>query len=317
MCVDFNRESGVGHLSRAQTFYEAALRFSDSIFLSCELNPHQKLQELDFLQKTKFLQTQEIAYHTFDILYVDTYSESKLEELSLFKSSVKVVLLDSNYKKKLPDWPDLIIDVERTLPRSTLPHQDYIFGMLCVRENLESAGKRIREKTKKQNNRKKFVVNFGGSSKTETYLSMLHDAFSIHKEIDFQVYCSTEVFLQQKRLELSNVCFRELNSDYINQLALCDLLVTSSGTSFLEGLYLNVPIVVFNIFENAQENFLQFKENRKVLFAGEISELSSNWVPLVKQKLDKVVGSENENISVPSVRVVRSQDIYNLISSSL
>lgn len=317
MCVDFNQESGIGHLSRAQTFYDATLKFSDSIFLSCEVNPDQKLQELDILQETKFLDPEVIVNQSFDVIYVDTYSEKKLEELRFIKSSVKVVLLDSNYKRSLPDWPDLIIDVERTSSRGSLSFKDYIFGMLCVSEDLESIGRGIRERTANLNSRKKFLVNFGGSSKTETYLSMLHKIFSIHQEIDFHIYCSTEVFLQQKRLELSNVCFTELNSSYRKELEKCDLLVTSSGTSFLEGLYLDMPIAVFNIFDNAQENFRHFRKSKQVLFAGEISELSSNWVPVVMQKLDKVSKTGSKNTSVEPIRVIRSQDVYNSILFSL
>jgi spore coat polysaccharide biosynthesis predicted glycosyltransferase SpsG len=317
MCVDFNQESGIGHLSRAQTFYEAAVKFSESIFLSCEVNPEQKLQELGFLQETKFLNQEEIANQTFEVIYVDTYSEKKLEELRFIKSSVKVVLLDSNYKKGLPDWPDLIIDVERTFSRRTAYLKNYVFGILCLRENLESTRKRIGERSININSRKKFIVNFGGSSKTGKFISMLHNTFLINQEIDFQIYCSTEASLQQKELDLTNVCFKELNSDYIEELEKCDLLVTSSGTSFLEGLYLDLPIAVFNIFENAQENFHHFRKNERVLFAGEISELSSNWVPLVTQKLDKVSETGIENTGVESVRVIRSQDIYNLISSNL
>jgi spore coat polysaccharide biosynthesis predicted glycosyltransferase SpsG len=317
MCVDFNQESGLGHLTRAQTFYEAALKFSDSIFLSCELNPGHKLLKLDLLQNTKFLNPEEIVNQTFDVLYVDTYSEKKLEQARFIKSTVKVVLLDSNYKKRLPDWPDLVIDVERTISRRSLALKGYIFGVLCVSENLESISKKNREKTRNLNTRKKIVVNFGGSSKADLYLSMLHNTFLVHQEIDFQVYCPTEVILQQERLELSNVCFTEIGSNYIEKLEHCDLLVTSSGTSFLEGLYLNIPIVVFNIFQNAQENFYNFRENKQVLFAGQIRELSSNWLPLAVQRLDKFFTIGNQNTGGRSVQVVRSQDIYNSLSSSL
>jgi spore coat polysaccharide biosynthesis predicted glycosyltransferase SpsG len=125
----------------------------------------------------------------------------------------------------------------------------------------------------------KVVVNFGGSSQALTYLMKLNSIIGTRIDIQFVIFCSKDVYLDLETFLCphENATVKCVGDEYFTEMVNCDLLVTSSGSSFLEAIYMNIPTAIFDLFENASLNFEAFRLSSNVLYAGQIEDLDRDW----------------------------------------
>jgi len=246
------------------------------------LNPKIHEPQLEFLNHFNWVTLEEAKLQCFSLIYVDTYDYEFLDEFQNWPANHKVVLVDSNYFFEIPSWADFVIDVERTSARNSSFKGEYLFGDIVSNSDLELSRNAIRDKLDKKIERKNLAVavNFGGSLNIRSYIQQLEKTLLAHKEISFSIYCPLSLSQEMDLffLGLQNVEVKVFTSDYLRELSVYDFLITGSGTSFIEGLFLHIPLVVFNFFPNANINFDRFRNNRLVLFSGTGHEVETSWM---------------------------------------
>jgi len=279
--LDYDAQSGFGHISRSRTIIETLSNCGAKIFLTSKLNPLEIELQMDFFDQIKWISHQEAQDLYFNLVYVDTYSHEILNRVESLTIEHKLLLIDSNYSESFPTWPDMIIDLERSTPRNECFKGLYLFGDILSNVKLELSKqdrKKCRDRESGHSNLKA-LVNFGGSRKVESFLKILKSTFSNHNNIQYYVYCPSTLVENLKAYFRNdkNVVITSFNNDYLKNLATCDFLITNSGTSFIEGLFVDVPMVIFNLFHSAQANFERLRDSHQVLYSGSIAELESNW----------------------------------------
>ncbi len=279
--LDYNEHSGIGHVSRSRAIIETVSNFTTEMYITSELNPLEIESQLGFLNQAKWISHEEAELLHFDLVYVDTYSFDLLRKVENFPINHKILLIDSNYSQELPNWPDLIIDLEQITPRNWNFSGKYLFGEILVHSELESTRQYRKEYgvTNSASSKLTAVINFGGSIKIEPYLKQLESTFLYNKDIFYVIYCPSSLIesLKTNFEHCKNVEVKPLSSNYLKDLATCDLLITNSGTSLIEGLFVDVPMVVFNLFPNAEINFKRFRYSKQVIYSGFATELESAW----------------------------------------
>jgi spore coat polysaccharide biosynthesis predicted glycosyltransferase SpsG len=280
--LDYDHQSGLGHVSRSRAIIEVLSDFGADIFMTSKLNPTEVECQLDFLSQINWITEEEATTLKFDIAYVDTYSLELLNRMGILHIERKIMLIDGNYTENLPSWPDLIIDLERSIPRDHDFRGTYVFGDIISNSALELC--RV-EREKSVGNTTcgtdlRALVNFGGSILVETFLKQLGTTFSYKSEIQYIVYCASSLVnsLTDYYKENKNVFFKPFSSDYNRDLANSDFLITNSGTSFVEGMFVGIPMVTFKLFENAQSNFDRLRKSHQVLYSGSSTDLAGNWI---------------------------------------
>lgn len=312
--LDYDEHSGFGHVSRSRAFIEAIASHECDLFLCSRLNPLENEPQVDFLDQVKWISDDTIDFFHFDLVYVDTYDAEILQRVEKISIKFKVLLIDENYTQNLPTWPDLVLDVERSTPRHHKFVGKYLHGDILVHSKLQSLMQKRRELNKRKITRSRLiaVVNFGGSVKIDCHLKNLENTFSGNKDIIYFVYCPSALFedLLTYYQHLENVKILAFSPSYLRNLEKCDFLITNSGTSFVEGLFVGIPLVVFSLFSNAQMNFEKFRFNKSVLYSGSEFEIESEWQVSVCQQLQAMKNSSNlESDWVSEIRTLTVEDI--------
>jgi spore coat polysaccharide biosynthesis predicted glycosyltransferase SpsG len=121
------------------------------------------------------------------------------------------------------------------------------------------------------------AINFGGSLKVARHFNRLEHIFLAHEDVSFSIYCPLGLSQEVNAhfLEYQNVKVKEFTSNYLQELPRYDFLITSTGTSFLEGLFVDIPLIIFSLFPNASSNFERFQRERRILFSGTVHELEN------------------------------------------
>jgi len=275
--LDYDARTGFGHISRARGFLEAISPHASEIYICSNSNPKVNESQLDFLNHVTWVSYEmaKLLHHT--LIYVDTYDEKLLASFEYWSADLRVVLLDSNYSLQMPTWADFIIDMERSTPRNYSFQGEYLFGDILVHSELELSRQKIQDKCEKKIDLSNLAVaiNFGGSQKVVNYFNKLKHIFLAHEEVSFYIYCPLALRKEVSLLffELDNVKVEAFKSNYLQELPKYDLLITNTGTSFLEGLFVNIPMIIFRLFPNAIHNFDRFHKERLVLFSGTAHQL--------------------------------------------
>ncbi len=279
--LDYDEQSGLGHVSRSRAFIETVSIFTNELYISSKLNPLEIESQIGFLNQAKWISHEEAQLGRFDLVYVDSYSSDILNEVEDLPIARKILLIDSNYTQELPSWPDLIIDLEQSTPRDYNFAGKYLFGDILIHSELEFT-KRSRKKNSLRNRSSSnltAVINFGGSIKIEPHLRQLESTFLNNMDTFYVVYCPSSLLnkLKTNFHQFKNVQIKPFSPNYLNDLATCDFLITNSGTSFIEGLFVDVPMVIFNLFPNAELNFERLRHSKQVIYSGLATELESEW----------------------------------------
>jgi spore coat polysaccharide biosynthesis predicted glycosyltransferase SpsG len=313
---DFNFQSGFGHLSRTEAFFDAISFREYEIFISCELDCSVLRGHFNFLQYVTWIDLQVAKRMSFEIAYIDTYSTQIFLDFKSIFAKKKIALIDNNFEQEIPKWVDLIIALENKQITKSNEISNCISGLTLIKNKIKES------KLQRQNfynfipNNISAVINFGGSELCKTYLLDLQKTIHTNKQIDYLMYCAPKLipFFSVEFSTLTNLQIREIDKTYYQELAKRDMLITSAGTSFLEALYMNIPIVLFNLFDTAKYNFKRFRFDENVLFSGEKEEVATKWQSEVLNLLNQKEGK----FSRKSVhKFLDSNDISESISKLL
>ena len=289
--LDYNKESGFGHISRSRAFVEAISSEGTEIFICSASNPLQSEFEIGFLWRVNWIPHSQIETMNFDLIYIDSYSEDILSKAENFDIDKKILVIDANFIEEIPGWPDLVIDLERSSPREHNYNGSYLFADLMIHSELQSA-KTTRDfniGTRTDFSNLVAVVNFGGSVSVDHYLRQLEATFATSNSIFYVVYVPHLLFetLEIHFRSFINVEVKIFSTKYHYDLENCDFLITNSGTSFMEGLYLGVPMVIFGLFPNAQSNFNKHRYRKRVIHSCSAVELETQWLNKVLEYFEK------------------------------
>lgn len=321
---DYDESSGLGHVSRSRAFIEVFTDFGFQIFLTSSLNPIEREPYFTFLRGTHWVSPRDASSITFDFVYIDTYDFCLFDELSKWSVTHKILIIDANFKLEIPKWPDLIVDLECEHPRNLGFAGSYIYGDLLAHSELEIARQDRRRtiKTLDSTSNPTALVNFGGSLKAISYLKRLSRIFLENENISYIVYCPSNSLDNLKSFFhiFSNVLIEPFSSSYFQDLASCDFLITNSGTSFIEGLYVEIPMVVFKLFANAEVNFERLGESKSVLFLGSSPDISKDWQLDVLTTLQSKSNLRTKNpCSTPAVKglgtTALTDEVNNILDS--
>ena len=276
---DFNTESGLGHLSRAQTFVDAIDHDLYEIHLSSEVNPKNSGVKFRFLEKTIWKPFRETRTEKYSLIFIDTYDANIIMQLKDWDVDKKILLLDSNYDQTIPHWPNLVIDIERATPRLLGTSTGYIHGITLIGSAIQKLKRGNYFDIKERVIPSKVVINFGGSSGVFKHLLKFDNLIRTQADIKFVIFCCNDIFLSLASFlhHHKNATVKSVGDDYYAEMVSCDLLVTSSGSSFLEAIYMKIPTAIFDLFENANLNFEAFRMSSNVLYAGRIEDLDGDW----------------------------------------
>lgn len=318
VCIDYDKDSGLGHVSRSRAFLEALSCFEVEVFFSSNFNPIELEPQIEFLRGVMWISPQTAAKMSFDLLYIDTYNLSVLDEISEWAIKSKVLVLDSNFTRDLPNWADFIIDLECSNARNKGFEGRYVFGDISVHSELELAKENRRNVSERlvNNSNLTALVNFGGSIKAEQYTKELLKTFFQNKNIIYIVYCPHELLeTLASYIPCNNVRIKPFSPRYFEDLTTCDFLVTSSGTSFIEGLFVEIPMVVFNLFTNAKKNFERLAHIDLVLYSGTPPDIPTEWQEKVVEMLRSRKRIQQKNSSEEkAIRIVEKDTLVSEIS---
>ena len=277
--LDYDVETGLGHVSRARGFIEALSTRPTEIYICSKLNPKTNEPQLDFLKQVTWVSYEMAKMSQYSLIYVDTYDKQLLATFKCWPIDLKVILLDSNYSFEMPSWADFIIDIERSSPRNHRFQGEYLFGDILLHSELELSRNKMRNKADAKIGLSKLevAINFGGSLKVARHFNRLEHIFLAHEDVSFSIYCPLGLSQEVNAhfLEYQNVKVKEFTSNYLQELPRYDFLITSTGTSFLEGLFVDIPLIIFSLFPNASSNFERFQRERRILFSGTVHELEN------------------------------------------
>jgi spore coat polysaccharide biosynthesis predicted glycosyltransferase SpsG len=314
--LDYDKESGFGHISRSRTFVEAISSESTEIFMCSALNPLDSDLEIGFLGRVNWIPHTEIETMNFDLIYIDSYNEDILRKAEKFSINKKILVIDANFVEEIPGWPDLVIDLERSSPRKNNFNGNYLFADLMIHSELQSAKARRDFNSGIRNDFSNLaaVVNFGGSVSVNHYLRQLDATFAANNNIFYVVYVPHLLFetLKIHFRNLVNVKVKIFSTRYHYDLENCDFLITNSGTSFMEGLYLGVPMVIFSLFPNAQSNFSKHRFRKRVIHSGFAVELETEWLNKVLEYFEKEFSpgtliEDNADLTFLDVNTIRTE----------
>jgi spore coat polysaccharide biosynthesis predicted glycosyltransferase SpsG len=215
----------------------------------------------------------------------------------------------------MPTWADFIIDMERSTPRNHTFQGEYLFGDILVHSELELSRQKIQDKCEKKIDLSNLTVaiNFGGSQKVMNYFNKLKHIFLAHEEVSFYIYCPLALRKEVSLLffELDNVKVEAFKSNYLQELPKYDLLITNTGTSFLEGLFVNIPMIIFSLFPNAIHNFDRFHKEELVLFSGTSHQLEvldlTEAIKILYAKSDSHKSESNAESNLISIGLMEIQ----------
>jgi spore coat polysaccharide biosynthesis predicted glycosyltransferase SpsG len=280
--LDYDQESGFGHISRSRAFIEAISKESTEIFLSSRLNPFESQIEVGFLGGVKWITHSQVEAMNFDLVYVDSYDNGILDKAEKFSIDKKILVIDGNFVAEVPPWPNMVIDLERSSPRKMNFSGNYLFADLFIHSGLQSLklARDFNSGEGKSFSKLMGVVNFGGSLSIDHYLRQLKSTFTADNNVSYVVYAPHPLSesLKIHYGNITNVEVKVFSKEYLYDLKNCDFLITNSGTSFMEGLYLGIPMVTFSLFPNAYANFNKHRFRKNVIHSGSDVELESQWL---------------------------------------
>ena len=288
--VDFNASSGLGHVSRAEAFFEAISTDQNKVYISSEKDTDRLKPNFNFLKNVTWIDFQEAKQMDFDIAYLDTYSNATINEFKEISAIKKILLIDSNFNDEIPNWANLVIVLEQANVRNSNHKALLVYGLTLIKNRIVRV-KIVRQRV--YNFDPEYlvgIVNFGGSIQSLDYLLKLKNTFAINNKIKYKVFCESELIstLQLEFSSLSNVTINAIGANYYEQLIMSDFVITAAGTSFLEALYVNIPIVLFNLYDSANSIFSNFRFEQNVLFSGEKEEFSMFSQPEAIVKMEKM-----------------------------
>lgn len=314
--LDYDQESGFGHISRSRAFIEAISIEGIEIFMSSKLNPHESEIEVGFLDHIKWIPCIQVEAMNFDLLYVDSYSDDVLVEAEKFAIEKKILVIDTNFEDEIPGWPNMIIDLERSSSRKKNFSGSYLFADLLIHSDLHSVRSARDCNSFERKNFSKLVgvVNFGGSISIDYYLRQLEVTFAADNRIAYIVYAPHQLSQSLKIhfASINNVVVKVFSEEYLYDLKNCDFLITNSGTSFLEGLYIGIPMIIFSLFPNAQFNFEKHRFSKRVIHSGSAVDLESQWLKKVfeffqKERLLETPIEEKLDVRFLDVNAIRTE----------
>jgi spore coat polysaccharide biosynthesis predicted glycosyltransferase SpsG len=284
---DYDLQSGYGHISRTETFFEAINLNLYEVFVSSKINPTLSNVNFEFLKNTSWIDFDTAKQMSFDFAYIDSYSQIILVQFKKFKAGKKVVLIDSNFNQDLPIWADLAIILEQDFLSKRDYNIKHISGLTLIKNKIKDVEIKRRENYAFSPKSVKALINFGGSVQSKKHLLKLEKAIIENPDVQYIIYCAPEV---AKSLSIhfrfvSNLEIRDIDVSYYDELVLSDFLVTTPGTSFMESIYIGIPIVLFNLFDSTELNFSRFRHESNVLFSGELEDLYTNWNSKVLSRL--------------------------------
>lgn len=246
------------------------------------LNPLESEIEMGFLDQVNWVPHNQAEVMNFDLLYVDSYSRDILDEAEKFAINKKILVIDTNFVGEIPGWPNMVIDLERSSPRKMNFNGSYLFADLFIHSDLQSLklGRDFNSGEGRSSSKLVGVVNFGGSLSIDHYLRQMKSTFTADNDVSYVVY-APHLLSESLKIHygnITNVEVKVFSKEYLHDLKNCDFLITNSGTSFMEGLYLGIPMVTFSLFPNAHANFNKHRFRKNVIYSGSDVELESQWL---------------------------------------
>ena len=130
--VDFNASSGLGHVSRAEAFFEAISTDQNKVYISSEKDTDRLKPNFNFLKNVTWIDFQEAKQMDFDIAYLDTYSNATINEFKEISAIKKILLIDSNFNDEIPNWANLVIVLEQANVRNSNHKALLVYGLTLI-----------------------------------------------------------------------------------------------------------------------------------------------------------------------------------------
>ena len=267
--ADYGLNEGYGHISRVTSLLESIFFQEYEFFFVIENDEGPRFLNDKTISTLKEMPSN---FTEFDTIIVDTYNVNKILKINEDIISTKVIQITDNSVS--PNYfikEARKIDLEVHSPRSL--DKKYIFGSLIVsRQLLNLKERRKQVKILEQDKEKKsIVVNLGGSLKTKRLLSESIKQLAKIQNLIVSIFCNEQMIdaLKDSLNENSpnKIHFYGYGDKklYFEKLLGADTLICSAGGSFLEGLYLGIPIIVYDFPSNAHKNWVKFGENQYVI----------------------------------------------------
>jgi spore coat polysaccharide biosynthesis predicted glycosyltransferase SpsG len=284
---DYDSQSGYGHISRTEAFFESINLNRFEVFFSSKINPTHSKVNFEFLNKGSWVDLQTAKQISFDLAYIDTYSLLVFFDFENVKANKKVALVDGNFYEEAPIWVDLLIILEQAFVPIKSCNTKYISGLTLIKNKIHDVKINRMKSYSFKPDSVKAIVNFGGSNHSKKHLLNLEKIFTENPNINYIVFCAQDLVLSLLThfSFISNLEIRPIDFSYYDELISSDFLITSPGTSFMESIYIGIPVVLFNLFDSSKLNFSRFRHQSNVLFSGELEDLSTNWIIRVLSRI--------------------------------
>jgi len=267
--ADYGLKEGYGHISRVTSLLDSMFFQGYEFFFVIESNEGARFLS----DKTiNILEVIPNKLTEFDSIIIDTYNEKRILEINEKKLNSKVIqITDSSVSPNYFIKEARKIDLEVHSPRSS--DGKYIFGSLLVSHkliNLKERRKQVKAPVKNKE-QKNIVVNLGGSLKAKRLLLESMKQLTKIQNLIVSLFCNEQMIdVLKDSLDENNpnqIHFYGYGDQklYFERLLEADILICSAGVSFLEGLYLGVPIIVYDFPSNAHENWVKFRKNQNVI----------------------------------------------------
>lgn len=283
--IDFGPLVGSGHFSRCRGLIEFLSKKGCRIecYTQGSIGKHNWFANLENSKHLTLNSKNVNELFAKERLVIDTYQTDIQARLASFQNGYAVNIVDSNgsFIFKNPKVMEIRLESSNLLIKDTnYGRRDgqkkskisaSIGGSLIWNSKLEDVARtRSLAPKAKGNQGKNILLSFGGSTltyyaleKAIQFLDVIKERVQIKK-----IICFAELEVANKLNarfgNYKSIIIKTFSDAFYQELKSCDLLICASGTTAIEAFHLGVPLVAFDLFENASDNF-QILETRPFL----------------------------------------------------
>lgn len=278
--IDSGPNTGMGHISRCRGIVEHFLTSNSwkiSMVTDKSVVNVSWMRRLLDEQKLSLCEPSQALFLMADNVVMDTYNGDLLR-MSIERTQNRTIrILDQNNESIAQ--PDSCLDVvlERYSPELrnvALSKSDIVVSKFNSRRigasivwnsKLKEVVELRRKKSLLLESNKLVLISFGGSNQVLSellfYLKALLTTCEMGSIQNIVCFVSEELKDQVINAFQGNrvILVKSFGDEYYSYLAICDVLICSSGTSASEAFHLGIPALIVDIFENASDNWNQLK----------------------------------------------------------
>ncbi len=286
--IDFNNNSGLGHLKRCIKLRNYFPK-SDVTFL---LQKKIKLKNITckVFSLNEFIKNNSNKY---DLAIIDSYSNKAKEQKKISKFCKKILVIDDLCNKKF--YCDYLINYNPFIKRSDYSNKLLKKTKLFLGLQYNFLINFIEPTKKSKNNKINVFIYFGTKNRTELMKKTIQTLKNIKNKINKVIIFSNFNFNINNKNFKTKIFKISEKKNINNFMENCDILIISTGVILYEALALNKIIFGIPISINQVPHFTYFKKKKYIFNLNQLEMLFNDKINFIKKYLN-FINNDNDII---------------------